>query len=607
MTLTLDRPVTPQAPPGRRWSEQRRATMAGYAFLAPWLVGFFGITALPMLASLVLSFTNFSGSLRNVESIGLENYRIMFTVDPAYWGSVRVTFLYVFLSVPVMLVFALAVAAMLNKGLRALGLYRAIFYVPSLLGGSVAVAVLWRFVSGASGLVNDVLGVLGLESGSWIGNPDTALVTIMVLNVWTFGSPMIIFLAGLRQVPPELYEAASLDGAGRWQRFRHITMPSISPVVLFNGILALIGGFQAFTQVYACAAAPVTRPDRRCSTRCCSTSGRSPSCASATRRRWRGCCSSSSRRRPRWCSRAGGSGCTTGTSRERPRHPAPRSRREPVPPHVQRVLVHVCLVSAAFVMIYPLLWMTASALRPSAQVLVEDSLWVSEPTLENFAHGWTSTVGTTSFGLFAVNSLVIAVLSVVGNVVSCALAAYAFARLPFHGRKVWFALMVGTIMLPYHVLLIPQYLLFNALGWVDTFLPLVVPKFLATEAFFVFLLVQFFRLIPKELIEAARIDGCGHPRIFLRIIVPLSVPALATTAAFSFIWAWNDFLNPLIYLTSPSNYTVPIGLAMFVDTSGTSNYGALFAMSLLSLLPVIGFFLAFQRLLLDGISTTGLK
>ena len=285
----------------------------------------------------------------------------------------------------------------------------------------------------------------------------------------------------------------------------------------------------------------------------------------------------------------------------------PRSRREPVPPHVQRVLVHVCLVSAAFVMIYPLLWMTASALRPSAQVLVEDSLWVSEPTLENFAHGWTSTVGTTSFGLFALNSLVIAVLSVVGNVVSCALAAYAFARLPFHGRKVWFALMVGTIMLPYHVLLIPQYLLFNALGWVDTFLPLVVPKFLATEAFFVFLLVQFFRLIPKELIEAARIDGCGHPRIFLRIIVPLSVPALATTAAFSFIWAWNDFLNPLIYLTSPSNYTVPIGLAMFVDTSGTSNYGALFAMSLLSLLPVIGFFLAFQRLLLDGISTTGLK
>jgi multiple sugar transport system permease protein len=284
-----------------------------------------------------------------------------------------------------------------------------------------------------------------------------------------------------------------------------------------------------------------------------------------------------------------------------------RDRYGTVPQGTQRILVHVGLVSAAFVMIYPLLWMTASALRPSEQVLTEDSLWVGEPTAENFVAGWTAGVGSASFGVFVLNSVVIAVLSVVGNVISCALAAYAFAKLPFRGRKVWFALMIGTIMLPYHVLLIPQYLLFNALGWVDTILPLVVPKFLATEAFFVFLLVQFFRLIPKELIEAARIDGCGHPRIFLRIMLPLSVPALATTGAFSFIWAWNDFLNPLIYLTSPANYTVPIGLALFVDSSGTSNYGALFAMSVLSLLPVIGFFLAFQKLLLDGISTTGLK
>ncbi|WP_308796454.1 carbohydrate ABC transporter permease [Agromyces silvae] len=273
---------------------------------------------------------------------------------------------------------------------------------------------------------------------------------------------------------------------------------------------------------------------------------------------------------------------------------------------VRRILIHVCLVSAAFVMVYPLLWMTASAFRPPEQVLVENGLFVADPTLENFEIGWRA-IGTTTFGTFFTNSIIIAVFAVIGNVISCAMAAYAFARLKFRGRKVWFALMIGTIMLPYHVLLIPQYLLFSQLGWVDTFLPLIVPKFLATEAFFVFLLVQFFRLIPGELIEAARMDGCGHARIFLRIILPLSIPALATTAAFSFIWAWNDFLYPLIYLTSPANYTVPIGLAMFVDASGTSNYGGLFAMSLLSLLPVIGFFLAFQKLLLNGISTTGLK
>ncbi|MVA74976.1 ABC transporter permease subunit [Auraticoccus sp. F435] len=244
------RPPGVEAPTRAWWNESARTTAAAYVFLSPWLLGFFGITVLPMLASLVLSFTNFSGSFARMEWVGLDNYRIMFTVDPAYWGSVRVTLLYVLVSVPVMLAFALAVAALLNKGIRALGLYRTVFYIPSLLGGSVAIAVLWRFVWGESGLLNGVLSLVGVEGRSWIGNPDTALITIMVLNVWTFGSPMIIFLAGLRQVPVSLYEAAALDGAGRRARFWYVTMPSISPVVLFNGILAIIGGFQAFTQVY---------------------------------------------------------------------------------------------------------------------------------------------------------------------------------------------------------------------------------------------------------------------------------------------------------------------------------------------------------------------
>jgi len=283
------------------------------------------------------------------------------------------------------------------------------------------------------------------------------------------------------------------------------------------------------------------------------------------------------------------------------------SRRKTRPTKaVQHTLVHVGLISAAFVMLYPLLWMVSASIRPSDQVFTSMGLWVKDPTLQNFTTGWTS-VGSVDFGTFFRNSAIIAVLAVIGNVVSCSLAAYAFARLRFRGKKVWFALMLGTIMLPYQVLLIPQYILFSNLGWLDTFLPLVVPKFLATDAFFVFLLAQFFRVLPKELTEAARLDGCGYFGTYLRVIMPLSVPALATTAAFTFIWSWNDFLHPLIYLTSPQNYTVPIGLSLFVDTSGTSNYGGLFAMSLLSLLPIIGLFFCFQKLLVDGISTTGLK
>jgi multiple sugar transport system permease protein len=199
------------------------------------------------------------------------------------------------------------------------------------------------------------------------------------------------------------------------------------------------------------------------------------------------------------------------------------------------------------------------------------------------------------------------VLSVIGNLMSCSLAAYAFARLKFTGRDFWFALMLGTLMLPQHVVLIPQYVLFLNVGWVDTILPLVVPKFLAVDAFFIFLMVQFFRGIPRELDEAAAMDGCGPWRIYWRIMLPLSMPVLATTAIFTFIWTWDEFFAPLVYLNDMGSYTVQLGLRAFVDSTGKSDWGALFAMSVLTLLPVFILFLFFQRLLIEGIATTGLK
>jgi len=196
---------------------------------------------------------------------------------------------------------------------------------------------------------------------------------------------------------------------------------------------------------------------------------------------------------------------------------------------------------------------------------------------------------------------------VVGNLVSCSMAAYAFARLQFRAKTVAFAAMLLTIMLPVHVLIIPQYVMFAQLGWINTYLPLIVPKLLATDAFFVFLMVQFVRGIPRELDEAARIDGAGHARIFLQVILPLMVPALATTTIFTFIWTWNDFFSQLIFVTDPDLYTVPVALRQFIDAQSQSDFGALFAMSVVSLIPVFLVFLFGQRFLLRGIATTGGK
>jgi len=266
---------------------------------------------------------------------------------------------------------------------------------------------------------------------------------------------------------------------------------------------------------------------------------------------------------------------------------------------------HALLCLASLAMLYPLLWMLASSFKPEDEIFGNASLWPSSFSLASYWRGWSGL--QVSFGRFFLNSLIISVLSVIGNVLSCSLAAYAVARLQFRGRGFWFALMLGTLMLPYHVTLIPQYILFLGLGWIDTFLPLVVPKFLAVDAFFIFLLVQFFRTLPRELDEAAEIDGCGAFGIYWRIILPLSLPALATAAVFTFIFTWDDFFGPLVYLNDMSSYTVQLGLRSFVDSTGKSDWGALFAMSTVTLLPVFAFFVFFQRLLIQGIATTGLK
>lgn len=271
----------------------------------------------------------------------------------------------------------------------------------------------------------------------------------------------------------------------------------------------------------------------------------------------------------------------------------------------RQLLAHAALIVGALVMIYPLLWMVASSLKPEDQIFTDLSLIPETFVLSNYTEGWSG--AGQSFATFFSNSLIVCLGAVIGNLIACSMAAYAFARLDFRFKRVWFALMLLTIMLPQHVTLIPQYAIFLQLDWVNTYLPLIVPKFLATDAFFIFLMVQFIRGLPPDLDDAAKVDGCGPFGIYWRIVLPLLVPALTTTAIFTFLWTYDDFFSQLIYLSDTGLYTIPLGLRLFLDSTGESSWGPMFAMSVVSLLPTFLFFLLFQRWIVEGISTTGLK
>ena len=258
VTDAADSPVLPasqaerrrEIPKDRAVSALKKAdNRAAYLFLTPWLAGIILITALPMLASLYLSFTDYAiiGAPRWV---GFDNYVRLFTADRRFVQSIWVTLKYVGLSVPLVLLFSLSVAVALNRGLRGLAIYRSLFYVPSLIGASVGIGLLWKQVFGERGIFNDLLAVFGIAGRDWISNPTWALPSVVALNVWTFGASMVIFLAALRQIPDSYYEAASIDGANAWQRFRRITLPLLTPVIFFNTVLLLINSFQSFTQAF---------------------------------------------------------------------------------------------------------------------------------------------------------------------------------------------------------------------------------------------------------------------------------------------------------------------------------------------------------------------
>ncbi|MGW4462466.1 carbohydrate ABC transporter permease [Micromonospora sp. NBC_01796] len=260
MALTTAPSSTPRATgPVRTPADQRgsgriwqREGLAGYVFLSPWLIGLMAITAVPMLLSLYLSFTNYDilTPWSEIEWVGLANYERMFTSDASYWHAVQVTLSFALIAVPLKLAAALGVALLLNRAWRGVGLFRGLFYLPSLLGGSVALAIVWVSMFNRDGAFNSFLSLFGIEGKPWVNDPEWALETLMVLAIWQFGAPMVIFLAGLKQVPTELYEAASVDGAGKVRQFLSVTLPMLSPVIFFNLVLETINGFQGFTSAF---------------------------------------------------------------------------------------------------------------------------------------------------------------------------------------------------------------------------------------------------------------------------------------------------------------------------------------------------------------------
>jgi multiple sugar transport system permease protein len=271
------------------------------------------------------------------------------------------------------------------------------------------------------------------------------------------------------------------------------------------------------------------------------------------------------------------------------------------------VLYHAAVLAFAALMIYPLAWMVMSSLKESSTIFhTANELIPANPTLENYVQGWKGFSHTT-FATFFLNTAWVALIGTFGTLVSSPLVAYALSRLNFRLRRALFGIVLVTMMLPEQVLMIPQYLWFNSLGWVNTYYPMTVPAFFATHGFYIYLLMNFMSSIPRELDAAAKIDGCSFYSIYARVILPLSAPAMATVGIFSFIGRWNDYMAPLLYLKRTNKYTVSLALKLFMDNTSSSDYGALFAMSALSLAPIFIIFVTMQRHLTEGVSTTGLK
>lgn len=563
----------------------REATAAGYAFILPWLIGLAVFWFFAMGFALYLSFTRYS-VLSPPQWVGLENYRRLLH-DPAVRDAAWNTLSFAVWSVALGIVASLAAAMLLSLEARFMGLWRAIYYVPSVIP-AVSTALLWRWIFvPEGGLLNGFLAWLGLPTPGWFSDPDWVIPAFVIMSLQgAAGNNMVIVLARLKGIDAQLYEAAALDGAGPWRRFGHITLPQLSPVLFFQLVMGIIGSLQLFTQPMFVQ-----------------TPGRSGLFYAPYiyRTGWHelrmGYASALS-----WVMFLVLAGLTLLVFRGarwwvsyeqadvlmQPGAAVTQARG------VRRWAWYALVIAGGVLSLAPILWMVSTSLKSPEDLFAVPPELVSWPLRwENYVLAWTSL----PFTRFVFNTLFITGLAVLAQTLVSAMVAYGFSRFDFPGRRWLYGLMLSTLLVPGMVTMIPVFLIWRWAGLVGTFDPLVLGSLLGGQALFVFMAHQFLKPLPRELEEAARLDGASHAQVFFRVIVPLMGPVLMVIALIAFQSHWNDFLGPLLYLNRMELYTMTLGLHFFQGSlmGEAPKWHWMMALTCLMAVPTVVIFLLTQR------------
>ena len=601
-------------PGARRAGYLRHGALTPYLFLLPGVLLFVAFRLYPLLDGLRLSFTNARLGRVQYAFVGLANYEKLLDDSRFQVSLVNTAFYTVASTLPILAV-PLVLAVFLDRGIPLRTVLRSAFFFPFTLS-VVTVGLTWLWLlDPVVGPFNYYLKAAGVPVRAWLADPSTAMWSIILTTVWwVTGYYLVIYLAGLQDIPPELYEAAAIDGASGWRRLlvdhpsaasprlpvrprhaHHRVVPDLRagvhshrrrtgrrhshgrPASLRDRLPELLpvrighrDGLGAVHHHPGLLAAPVPPAPRPHGVLMASLRIQGP-------------------RRATHPSRATGS--RLGRAR------APR-----------RTALAIVMAVVAVLWLLPVLWVFVTSLKLTENIIRVPPEWIPWPvTLAHYGEVLFSSSRTARIGRAFINSTIVSLGTVAVVLITSAMTAYPLARMQFRGRNVIFALLVGSLMIPNAVVLVPQYVLTQRLGWLSTYQGLIVPEAAMTFAFGVFLLRQFFLTIPRELEDAARIDGAGTWRVFTRIVLPLSQPVLAALAIFAFRSAWNDFLWPLIAVNRPEMFPLPVALALLRGAYTSESYGPIMAGATLSALPLLLVFLVANRRIVEGVRVSGLK